>query len=269
MSSAVERDTVTLARRIAELGDAGRATAAEQSWWSERIMDWAMARPGSRPSCSGSSTCSRPSGATPTWPATSASTSTARSAPRARPRHRRGRPRPVRRPHRVAGGPPQHHPHGRAVHRRVHARRGGRRARTRCGGPGSAFTVDLLGEKTVVEAEADRYAARVAELVTVLGRAAAGWAPDDHLERDDLGPLPRVNVSVKPTALATHYEPLSRRGGPGRGQGAAPAAPAARPRPRRVRPRRHGALRRQGPDPPAVPRAAVRGRVRRRCRPAS
>src|ERR671910_2679977 len=78
---------------------------------------------------------------------------------------------------------------------------------------GSAFTVDVLGEKTVVAAEADRYAARVAELVTVLGRAAAGWAPDDHLERDDLGPLARVNVSVKPPALATHYEPLSREFG--------------------------------------------------------
>ena len=42
---------------------------------------------------------------------------------------------------------------------------------------------------------------------------APSWAPDDLLERDDLGPLPRVNVSIKPTALATHYEPLSRREG--------------------------------------------------------
>jgi RHH-type proline utilization regulon transcriptional repressor/proline dehydrogenase/delta 1-pyrroline-5-carboxylate dehydrogenase len=74
---------------------------------------------------------------------------------------------------------------------------------------GSAHTVDLLGEKTVVEAEADRYAARVAELVTTLADAAEAWAPDDHLERDDIGPLPRVNVSIKPTALATHFEPLS------------------------------------------------------------
>ena len=33
---------------------------------------------------------------------------------------------------------------------------------------GTAFTVDLLGEKTVTEAEADRYAARVDELLTAL-----------------------------------------------------------------------------------------------------
>ncbi|MEY2570324.1 MAG: RHH-type transcriptional regulator, proline utilization regulon repressor / proline dehydrogenase, partial [Acidimicrobiaceae bacterium] len=75
---------------------------------------------------------------------------------------------------------------------------------------GSAFTCDVLGEKTIVEDEADRYAAKVRDLLTTLSDASARWAPDDHLERDDIGPIPRVNVSIKPTALATHYEPLSR-----------------------------------------------------------
>ena len=51
------------------------------------------------------------------------------------------------------------------------------------------------------------------ELLEALCSAAPSWAPDDHLERDDVGPLPRVNVSIKPTALATHYEPLSRAEG--------------------------------------------------------
>ncbi|HVF73603.1 MAG TPA: proline dehydrogenase family protein [Acidimicrobiales bacterium] len=78
---------------------------------------------------------------------------------------------------------------------------------------GSAFTCDLLGEKTVTEAEADRYAARVHELLSALLDAAPSWAPDDHLERDDLGPLPRVNVSLKPTALASLYSPLTREEG--------------------------------------------------------
>jgi RHH-type proline utilization regulon transcriptional repressor/proline dehydrogenase/delta 1-pyrroline-5-carboxylate dehydrogenase len=73
--------------------------------------------------------------------------------------------------------------------------------------------VDLLGEKTVTEAEADRYASRVVELVTTLLQATEAWAPDDHLERDDTGPLPRVAVSIKPTALATHYTPLTREDG--------------------------------------------------------
>ena len=78
---------------------------------------------------------------------------------------------------------------------------------------GSASTVDLLGEKTVTEAEADRYAGRVAQLLETLTAAAARWAPDDHLEVDDLGPLPRVNVSVKPTALASRFGPLTRADG--------------------------------------------------------
>ena len=78
---------------------------------------------------------------------------------------------------------------------------------------GSAATVDLLGEKTVTDAEADRYAARVADLVATLADATANWAPDAHLERDDLGPLPRANVSIKPTALAPRFAPLSREEG--------------------------------------------------------
>jgi len=78
---------------------------------------------------------------------------------------------------------------------------------------GSAFTVDLLGEKTVSEPEADAYTGRVHELLDALFRAAPGWAPDDHLERDDIGPLPRASISVKPTALASSYAPLTRQAG--------------------------------------------------------
>src|SRR5688500_2788901 len=78
---------------------------------------------------------------------------------------------------------------------------------------GSAFTVDLLGEKTVTESEADRYAARVDELLRTLLDDTASWAPDDVLEFDDVGPLPRVNVSIKPTALASLYSPLTRADG--------------------------------------------------------
>ena len=78
---------------------------------------------------------------------------------------------------------------------------------------GSAFTVDLLGEKTVTDDEADRYAARVSELLAALLADTRHWAPDDHLELDDLGVLPRVNVSVKPTALSARYSPLTRAEG--------------------------------------------------------
>jgi RHH-type transcriptional regulator, proline utilization regulon repressor / proline dehydrogenase / delta 1-pyrroline-5-carboxylate dehydrogenase len=78
---------------------------------------------------------------------------------------------------------------------------------------GYAFTADLLGEHVVTPGEADRYAARVAELLTLLITRTPGWSPDDRLDRDDFGALPRVNLSIKPTALATHYAPLTRAEG--------------------------------------------------------
>jgi RHH-type proline utilization regulon transcriptional repressor/proline dehydrogenase/delta 1-pyrroline-5-carboxylate dehydrogenase len=74
---------------------------------------------------------------------------------------------------------------------------------------GRATTVDLLGEKVVADHEADRYAARLIELVSVLAESSAGWRPNDVLERDPWGPLPRVNVSVKPTALSPLFGPLT------------------------------------------------------------
>lgn len=74
---------------------------------------------------------------------------------------------------------------------------------------GSAFTVDLLGERTLSSAEADSYVARMALLLRTLAQAARRWAPDDHLERDDIGPLPRVNVSIKASALAPALAPLT------------------------------------------------------------
>lgn len=78
---------------------------------------------------------------------------------------------------------------------------------------GSATTVDLLGEKVVTEAEADRYAARVEQLVRALAEGSAPWPARPILELDDLGPLPRANVSIKPTALASLYTPLTRADG--------------------------------------------------------
>jgi len=75
---------------------------------------------------------------------------------------------------------------------------------------GEASTVDLLGEKTVTEDEGESYARRVHELLDTLAADAASWPPDPHLERDPWGAVPRVSVSVKPTALAPLFGPLTR-----------------------------------------------------------
>ena len=78
---------------------------------------------------------------------------------------------------------------------------------------GVGTSVDLLGEATVTPGEADRYAARCLEAIETLSRAAVSWPKRPVLERDSLGPIPRVNVSVKVTALT----PLMRPEAPERG----------------------------------------------------
>jgi proline dehydrogenase len=78
---------------------------------------------------------------------------------------------------------------------------------------GIATTVDLLGEATVTEDEADRYAARCEETLRTLSEAARQWAANDRLEADPAGPLPRVNLSVKVSALTSELRPLAPRRG--------------------------------------------------------
>jgi RHH-type proline utilization regulon transcriptional repressor/proline dehydrogenase/delta 1-pyrroline-5-carboxylate dehydrogenase len=79
---------------------------------------------------------------------------------------------------------------------------------------GVASTVDLLGEATVTQAEAQRYADRCAEALDTIAAAAASWPARPQLERDSVGPLPRANLSVKVSALT----PLLRPDAPERGK---------------------------------------------------
>jgi RHH-type proline utilization regulon transcriptional repressor/proline dehydrogenase/delta 1-pyrroline-5-carboxylate dehydrogenase len=209
MTAEIERDTVTLARRLASLGESERSRGPATSWWSERVMDWAMARPAFK---------TQLFRFVDVFPALHDDAAVARHI--GEYFAGTGVPRLLRRGIGVADKLPL----GSHLEARIARRNIGRMARQFIVGTspeeavaglhrlwrgGSAYTVDVLGEKTVVGGEADRYAARVAELMRALAVAGAGWAPDDHLERDDLGRLARVNVSVKPTALATHYEPLA------------------------------------------------------------
>jgi proline dehydrogenase len=79
---------------------------------------------------------------------------------------------------------------------------------------GVASSVDLLGEATVTEAEADRYAARCADALDQLATATRGWPARELLEADGSGSLPRANVCVKVSALT----PLLRPDAPERGK---------------------------------------------------
>ena len=79
---------------------------------------------------------------------------------------------------------------------------------------GVATSVDLLGEATVTQAEAQRYAERCLEALETLVAQSAKWPERPHLEHDSIGPLPRANLSVKVSALT----PLLRADAPERGQ---------------------------------------------------
>ncbi|MEO8687203.1 MAG: proline dehydrogenase family protein [Solirubrobacteraceae bacterium] len=79
---------------------------------------------------------------------------------------------------------------------------------------GVASSVDLLGEATVTQAEAQRYAQRCDEALETLVEAMASWPERPGLERDAFGSLPRANLSVKVSALT----PLMRADAPERGQ---------------------------------------------------
>jgi proline dehydrogenase len=79
---------------------------------------------------------------------------------------------------------------------------------------GIASSVDLLGEATVTQAEAQRYAERCSEALEVLVRESAKWPSRPQLEADSAGPLPRANLSVKVSALT----PLLRPDAPERGK---------------------------------------------------
>jgi RHH-type proline utilization regulon transcriptional repressor/proline dehydrogenase/delta 1-pyrroline-5-carboxylate dehydrogenase len=94
---------------------------------------------------------------------------------------------------------------------------------------GVASTVDLLGEATVTEAEADGYAERCRAAVDELVRKSTAWPGRPELEQDGSGPLPRANVSVKISALT----PLLRPDAPALGE--RDAATRLRPLLRRAR----------------------------------
>ena len=75
-----------------------------------------------------------------------------------------------------------------------------------------AFTVDLLGEATITEAEAERYQADYLDLIDGLSRQVNAWPPIDLIDRGCQGPLPRVNVSIKLSSLYSQFDPIDPEG---------------------------------------------------------
>ncbi|MEF2145041.1 MAG: L-glutamate gamma-semialdehyde dehydrogenase [Desulfovibrionaceae bacterium] len=77
---------------------------------------------------------------------------------------------------------------------------------------GFAFTVDLLGEATVSEEESEAYMNGYLELLDAMTKDYKGWSALDAPGDLDWGHAPKVNVSVKPSALYSQSKPVDVAG---------------------------------------------------------
>ncbi|MEQ9238087.1 L-glutamate gamma-semialdehyde dehydrogenase [Coleofasciculus sp. E2-BRE-01] len=75
-----------------------------------------------------------------------------------------------------------------------------------------AFTLDLLGEAVITEAEAQSYLERYLDLMEQLTQEAKNWSTVPPIDQADGEELPRVQVSVKLTAFYSQFDPLDPEG---------------------------------------------------------
>ncbi|MES2856630.1 MAG: bifunctional proline dehydrogenase/L-glutamate gamma-semialdehyde dehydrogenase, partial [Bdellovibrionota bacterium] len=69
-----------------------------------------------------------------------------------------------------------------------------------------AFTVDILGETSLSEVEAQAYLKKYLDLMTWLANDSAKWEHIPLIDEDHKGPIPRVNVSVKLSAIDSEID---------------------------------------------------------------
>jgi RHH-type proline utilization regulon transcriptional repressor/proline dehydrogenase/delta 1-pyrroline-5-carboxylate dehydrogenase len=75
-----------------------------------------------------------------------------------------------------------------------------------------AFTIDLLGEAVITEAEAQSYLERYLELMQQLVEASKNWTTIPAIDVADGEQLAKVQVSVKLTAFYSQFDPLDAKG---------------------------------------------------------
>lgn len=74
---------------------------------------------------------------------------------------------------------------------------------------GQAFSLDLLGEAVITAAEADAYQQKYIDLLDELAEPVTYWPNQVRL---DCGRSPRLNVSLKLSALTPHFRPIDPAG---------------------------------------------------------
>ena len=93
---------------------------------------------------------------------------------------------------------------------------------------GMGFTLDVLGEGSVSEAEAEAYQRTYLGLIDGLAEEARSWPAVPVVDDSAWGPLPRVDLSLKITSLYSQIDPVDFDGQRRRRQGA--TAPDRAPR---------------------------------------
>ncbi len=74
------------------------------------------------------------------------------------------------------------------------------------------FSIDLLGEAVITEAEAQSYLDHYLELMAQLTQASKTWKPVAQIDEAGGESLPSVQVSVKLTAFYSQFDPLDAQG---------------------------------------------------------
>jgi RHH-type proline utilization regulon transcriptional repressor/proline dehydrogenase/delta 1-pyrroline-5-carboxylate dehydrogenase len=73
---------------------------------------------------------------------------------------------------------------------------------------GRAFTLDILGEAVTSSAEAEKYFKSYLELIEKVSPVVNSWPESQKADMGVDGPLPRMNLSVKLSALDAHFDPI-------------------------------------------------------------
>lgn len=77
---------------------------------------------------------------------------------------------------------------------------------------GRAFTLDILGEAVISEVEAEQFFQSYVELLERVSPVVNSWEGDLRLDADDRGPLPRMNLSIKLSALDSQFDAIDPAG---------------------------------------------------------
>lgn len=75
-----------------------------------------------------------------------------------------------------------------------------------------AFTLDILGEAVLTEREAEQHFRDYLGLLENLAPQIAAWSGDPLVDQDDRGPIPRLNLSIKLSALDSQFDAIDPAG---------------------------------------------------------